>query len=221
MQEALSSSSEAVAAGQATTVGRRPSAQLGEIQARLVHRGQEQPAAAGAWCCSLCSQQRTAALLNACRHAPLLSAASLLVRQRRRRNSHYIRIPFPLSIPTPSRLLCAQADALAAKAAAGPRMTFGQLVLGFPTHLGKVLADPVKTLQTLHNVVQVALSVFMAISIVQAALSHGYGIVCNPFDVNEQEITWVTWVFYMSKVSEAVRRGSQAASAPRLHTSRR
>lgn len=79
-------------------------------------------------------------------------------------------------------------------------MTFKQLVQGFPGHVAKVASDPIKALQTLHNVIQVALSVFMGVSVTRAALGQGYGIVCNPFDVNEQEITWVTWVFYMSKV---------------------
>lgn len=93
-------------------------------------------------------------------------------------------------------------------------MTFADLVTGFPTHLGKVLSDPIKALQTLHNVIQVSLSVFMAVSVVQAALSHNYGIVCNEFDVKEKEITWVTWVFYMSKVSAMQRAVSSRRRRP-------
>lgn len=48
--------------------------------------------------------------------------------------------------------------------------------------------------------VQVGLSGYMAGAAIYYARSAGYGLICNEFNPAEANITYVQWLFYVSKV---------------------
>ena len=65
----------------------------------------------------------------------------------------------------------------------------------FPT-----FQDPIRGLQAIYNAFQVCLSGYMAIAAIYYAYGAGYGVICNPFETQEKNITFVQWLFYFSKV---------------------
>jgi elongation of very long chain fatty acids protein 4 len=48
--------------------------------------------------------------------------------------------------------------------------------------------------------VQIGVSAYMAVAAAYYASQAGYGLICNEFDPQEQNITFVQWVFYVSKI---------------------
>lgn len=93
------------------------------------------------------------------------------------------------------------------KAAAGERslVTWSKLLSDPSLHLAPVLRDPLLVLQVLYNGVQVCLSLYMASAAVYAAVAvKRYGLLCNPFDPSDVDITFVVWLFYVSKCFDFV-----------------
>jgi hypothetical protein len=77
-----------------------------------------------------------------------------------------------------------------------------------PPTLGAVLrnpaahfpTDPVKRIQVFYNGAQVCLSAYMAVAAAYYAYKNGYPLVCAPFEPQETGITFVCWLFFVSKV---------------------
>jgi hypothetical protein len=88
------------------------------------------------------------------------------------------------------------------------------LLSNFPHYFGKVAESPAKLLLVVHNVVQVFVSAYMALTVYRRAMAKGYGLVCNEYDPQELEVSSIVWVFYVSKVRCAggARAGARAGA---------
>lgn len=81
----------------------------------------------------------------------------------------------------------------------GPGTSYAEFFASPSKYIGPVLADPVKRWQMLYNIVQVGLSGYMGGAAIYYARSAGYGLICNEFNPAEANITYVQWLFYVSK----------------------
>jgi len=83
------------------------------------------------------------------------------------------------------------------KVKAAPAVTLGAVLRNPAAHFP---ADPVKRFQVFYNAAQVCLSAYMAVAAAYYAYRNGYPLVCAPFEPQETGITFVSWLFFISKI---------------------
>lgn len=64
--------------------------------------------------------------------------------------------------------------------------------------------EPIKILQVVYNVAQVALCGYMIVGALQEAKAQNYTLICNAFRPEEGGMAYFLWIFYVSKVLDFV-----------------